>query len=164
MKKYTLNELRKLENLPTQHLKGLDKEVIAFFNVNISTVPMIIQAIGITNPTPDYSVFRNPGDVHVLEYVLSGKGHVFTDKKIYTVEEGDVYLLRCGSPQHYYADKTDPYKKIWINFNSKIFDSVFDQLNFENALVIRMPECKQDFEKLFSLAEIAVLALTKICF
>ena len=155
MRKYTKDEMQKLKTLPTQHLTGLHNEMLSFFKVNTEKVPMMVESIGLTEGTANYSVYRTPGNASILEYVLSGKGYVYTDAGVYTVREGDVYFLREETIQHYAADAKEPYTKLWINFNSTVIDAALDSLGIGNVMIAHAPDCRHDFEKLYSLANLS---------
>lgn len=156
MRSYSHAERIKLKNLPTQTLVGLETEKVSFFNIRSHNVPVFIQAIGITYPTPNYSVSKMPGDTNVIEYVVKGKGYIYADKKVYTVKEGDIYILRAGTNQRYAADMNDPYEKQWINFTSPIFDVIFDQLNIDDFYIAHLPEFANSFSEMCSLADTSV--------
>mgnify|MGYP005867453679 CR=1 FL=1 len=142
-----------INQTPAQRLKSIFDEQLSFFKAKSEIVPIFVQAIGITNPTADYSIFRPRGDIHVLEYVVSGKGYICADQKTYTVTSGDVYFLKNNTAHQYFADKSDPFKKIWINFTGEVFDILAEKLKIDSVYIAHLPECKQEFEKLYSISE-----------
>ncbi len=72
---------------------------------------------GITYPNKSYCINRPASDVACVEYVISGKGRVIIDGREISVHGGDTYYLPEGKNQFYYADREDPWEKIWVNFS-----------------------------------------------
>lgn len=104
--------------------------------------PVFIDRIGITNPDPDYSVYRRVNNVIVIEYVISGKGYLEIDGVIEAVSEGDVYLIMPDVSCKYYADKHQPFKKIWVNVFSDMLASVICKLNLDKKSVYHNSSCQ----------------------
>ena len=74
---------------------------------------------GITYPNKNYVINRHKSNTACIEYVVSGKGHVIIDGKEFTLRAGDSYYLPEGTDQYYYADRDDPWEKIWVNFSGE---------------------------------------------
>lgn len=83
-----------------------------------------IEMFGITHPNPAYELYVNPHDYYVFEYVLSGSGYIDYANEHIRVEAGDFYFLRKGFVGHYYADRDDPYEKIWINADGRLIEDL----------------------------------------
>lgn len=81
---------------------------------------------GVTYPNPDYQMVRMPSHEYVFEYVRSGKGYIETAGETIEVSGGMFYGFRRGTPLTYYADRRDPYEKIWMNFSGEILERLFD--------------------------------------
>lgn len=96
-------------------------------NLALNTKLFPIMA-GITNPDPSYFVRRimsvEYAHLYVLEYVISGKGHIEYGKQKYTVQAGDFYLLNRYTTPYYYADQNDPFKKIWVNISGRFMNAL----------------------------------------
>lgn len=91
---------------------------------------------GVTRPNPDYEMFRSGNPVYVFEYVISGKGFIDSGGQRYSVGAGDFYLLRKGFTGHYFADRGDPYEKIWANVNGELVDSAVKLYGADEPVVI----------------------------
>lgn len=98
-----------------------------FFEVNLC---------GITPANPDYFIFRMNNSVNVFEYILSGKGHIESGDKCYDVAAGDFYLLKSGFTGHYYADKEEPYRKIWVNTYGSLMDKQLEIYGIDDSVTI----------------------------
>lgn len=155
MRRYTQEELQRLKKTDNIASDGLYDEIVSFFHNDKDNVPMVIEGIGQTYPNPNYYMSRKRSETYTLEFVVKGKGHIIIDNVKYTVGPDDVYLLRVGTSHTYYANKNNPYQKIWINFNSDIFTTALKQMELENEVVFHAPECKEDFNILLSLGNLS---------
>lgn len=91
---------------------------------------------GITYPDPLYEIYRTQGDFYVFEYVLSGVGHVRQDREKVTVTAGDAYILQPGRCHHYYADRKEPWTKIWFNVGGSLVGHLLSDYQLDNVLKI----------------------------
>lgn len=130
----------------------MSEEFVSFFGNR--DVPVFIEKIGITYPDSGYFIKRKKCGYIVLEYVLDGVGHIIANDKEYTVKKNDVYMLLPGSSHHYYADREQPYKKIWINFFSDTFVNIIHSFGMQDDVVFHAsPKCQSYFDNLLHLAE-----------
>ena len=82
---------------------------------------------GITHPNPTYRIMHNvspefPYDYYVFEYVVKGVGYIETPEERYTVTGGDFYFLNKNRYHIYYADRDDPYEKMFIVLHGSFVD------------------------------------------
>lgn len=82
---------------------------------------------GITHPNPTYRIIHNvskefPYDYYVFEYVVKGVGYIETPEERYTVTGGDFYFLNRNRYHIYYADRDDPYEKIFVVLTGSFVD------------------------------------------
>ena len=126
------------------HLFLLDKN---------SKVPMQIENIGITYPNPEYRVARDDSNLFVFEFVISGKGYLEFEDKIYTLVPGDFYIIEPHTRHADYSDKANPYHKIWINFSSDCFKTVFDAYGLNGINVFKNIDIRPYFDQLLLLSE-----------
>ena len=82
--------------------------------------PLHIELSGMTYPDPTYSILRQKSSLTVIEYVLDGEGYVVIDNKPHLVKKDTVYLLPAGEYHYYYADKKNPYKKLFLNVKGSL--------------------------------------------
>ncbi len=54
---------------------------------------------------------------YALQYILSGKGCFEVGGNKYSLSAGQCMLIESGTPVYYCADKSDPWKYCWVNFN-----------------------------------------------
>lgn len=99
------------------------EEIFAFQK---SELPLCIRMAGITHQDASYHIERKKerNSLFVFEYCMEGCGHLCIDGKRYLVKKGDTYILTPDTDQSYYADKSDPYKKIWVNIESSYLASL----------------------------------------
>ena len=104
--------------MPEKRSQPLKEEVAVYVGqTDASFIPFFA---GISFPDPTYEITRQIGDVYVFEYVISGQGTVTQDQKTFHVKAGDAYILQQGRFHPYYADKKDPWKKIWFNVSGSL--------------------------------------------
>lgn len=132
-----------------------NEEWALFIHNKNSNLPIIIENIGITNANPKYCVSRQNNDMFIFEYVISGTGYIEVNNKTYKVSSGDVYIIEPGQSHTYYSDEKDPFKKIWINFYSKIFIDIYKSFNLTGKIVFKNSETLELFEKIQSLKKIS---------
>lgn len=98
-----------------------------------------VEMAGITHPDPKYRIQRNNSQILLLEYVIAGRGKVYTEGKTFYPKAGDVYLLPMGSTHIYESDPGDPWEKIWMNLKGNLPASLAScyglshQILFQNA-------------------------------
>lgn len=152
MKKYKdFTHIRKTE---ISNFSGLENEV-SFEPYRESQIqPLRISRFGITYPTPDYFIKREPSPCFIIEYVVSGHGYLEINEEKHKLNPGDTYIIHPGDFCTYYADKTDPYKKYWINFNLDFFFTQMLKSYDINDRVIRGMDLSHFFDELFKLEEL----------
>lgn len=153
MKKYeNFNLIRKID---IQDYSGLETEVLTqYLNFMEKEYPLTSSCCGITYPNPKYRIKRSPCQVFVLEHIISGKGYVIINGKKHVVNAGDTYLLKPTENCEYFADKNNPYQKIWVNFRGPLAYELVSQYNLQDTLYKNVDLCPC-FEKLFKLEEIS---------
>lgn len=115
--------------------------------------PLKVELIGITYPDADYYIERKHSDYYVFEYVISGEGYVeFGGNKI-PVKKGDFYMLKQGSAHSYGASKSNPYKKVWVNFFCSFMEGLLLELGLFDKTVIHAPESEKYFKEMLLYAQ-----------
>ena len=142
---------------------GISGELICVFKLSEDSKKEIFTSekgfylwmTGITNPNPEYRVNRDKSTVGILEYILDGEGYIEIDNKIYHVKKGDAYYLPYGSRHTYYADKINPFKKMFVSFICPKFNDFLKILGLDNQIVFTNCNIKPDLETLFKLEDIS---------
>lgn len=108
----------------TQRAEAMREEIYAF--AREEKLPLQITMAGITYPDANYRIDRpkERNHLYVFEYVIEGRGHLKIDGSEYDVCAGDTYILTPNTNECYYADKAEPFKKIWVNIESTYLDAV----------------------------------------
>ena len=108
----------------TQRAEAMREEIYAF--AREEKLPLQITMAGITYPDANYRIDRpkERNHLYVFEYVIEGRGHLKIDESEYDVCAGDTYILTPNTNECYYADKAEPFKKIWVNIESTYLDAV----------------------------------------
>ena len=135
---------------------GLENEVLTFIYHSEQKKPLSIECFGVTYPHPNFHIRRTDSPYFILEYIMSGKGYLIVDGKTHTLQANDAYLLEPGSNHEYYADKTDPFKKIWINFKSDIFFNIFTEYDLKQIYVFHDTNILEEMSNIVALEKISV--------
>ena len=80
---------------------------------------------------------RLDSSVFCVQYVLSGSGVIIYDGRIYTVREGDTFLLRAGRDQIYYSNPDNDFERVWLNFKGPLADALLSVYGIEEQVVFR---------------------------
>lgn len=94
-----------------------------------------IEMAGITYPDSKYHIKREKSQIHCIEYVMEGSGHITFEGKDYTASAGDVYLLAAGKNHDYRADSVTPWKKIWLNIYGELSDALIQSYGLDKQIV-----------------------------
>ncbi len=81
---------------------------------------MLYALSGISFPDTNYEILRKNSLGYSFEYVYEGCGVIQENKKIYKVSAGDFFILHPNCYHHYYADKKNPWKKIFLMIDGGI--------------------------------------------
>ena len=107
--------------------------------------PLKLYSAGITHLDPNYRIHREKPDLIVLEYVVSGEGHLEIDGLRYDVTAGDVYLLHPYTCQDYWSDRSRPWEKIWFNLNGDLVKNLIDAYQLKNITLFRRCPLEGEF-------------------
>ena len=86
--------------------------------------------------TPCYQL-RMSSPVSCFQYVLSGSGVIICDDRIFTVNQGDSFLLLEGRNQIYYSNPDNQFERIWINFKGELSKSLISIYGLEDVVVFQ---------------------------
>ncbi len=115
----------------------MDNEYIVMPPIISSKSPFKIMLAGITYENPDYVIERYGMDIFTVEYVISGRGYIELDGKKYTAEAGDSYILNYNKRHYYYADKVQPWKKIWFNATGPLLNEAVRIYGLDKNVVLK---------------------------
>jgi AraC-like DNA-binding protein len=117
---------------------------------------LFIHLAGVTNPNPKYYIRQNVDrhqlyNKYVLEYVIDGKGYIEFDNEKTSVSKGDLYFLNKLFRHIYYADKNEPFKKIFIVVSGKFVDSLVDSYDIRESVLVVKKDCYEIINKIHQL-------------
>lgn len=110
-----------------------------------------IQMTGITFPSRNYHICRTGEPIYVIEYVISGQGHVICDGEQFSPKAGDVYILPPNTRQDYRAVPSDPFKKIWMNVSGTLCDALYREYRLDRQMLYSNRPVHKLFEMFFEL-------------
>ena len=120
-----------------------------------SAEPIVPLMAGTTKADPNYfSDLRINGFVEryltVLEYVVSGCGHISYNGVKRHVYAGDVYILHPTFTGIYKSDQNDPYVKKWCNISGRILPALMKAYGINEQVNIfrSCPETEKYFDRI----------------
>lgn len=127
------------------------KELLHVFMPEVRRTPFYISLAGETFADASYRVFREASPVAVIEYIVKGSGFVEIEGKIHEVGEGTIYFLPAGGSQHYFADKENPFHKIFMNIAGKMCTYLPGLYRLEGKYIFEGKDLKGLFEKVLDI-------------
>ena len=115
-------------------------ETFAEWSDPVSGGALSVELAGVTHPDPRYRIDRRHGSaIYVLEYVVSGTGHLSVEGETHLLRAGDVYFLQPPTEHCYFADRRDPWTKLWFNLRGPLVDALCDAYQLRGRYVF--PGC-----------------------
>ncbi|MBQ7010822.1 MAG: AraC family transcriptional regulator [Clostridia bacterium] len=145
-----------LEKRSARFNTGREQIIYRNYDYSMMDRPIYVEQAGITEPSPDYyiehtSQSRYYNIMYIFEYVVDGKGYIECDGKMFRVGAGDVYFLNRMHEHKYYADKKDPFKKLWLNISGTMMDDMVKLFGIKDGVVVAREECESVFREAHSL-------------
>lgn len=123
------------------HNTAADDFVFVRSVIRNSLDPIMPLMAGITRADPDYFVNLQARGFDkrrlvVLEYVISGSGHITYNGITKKVSAGDFYLLNSEFNGSYHSDPNDPFVKKWVNLNGQLAPALLKAHGIRNQVLI----------------------------
>lgn len=107
---------------------------------------------------PGYMYGPKMREYYLLHYVSSGKGTFITDRGTYSVDRGQIFVIRPFEVTSYQADKGQPWHYRWVGFMSGL-----DLSTILDEDVISAPECDYLFRLIMECEHMESLKEYFIC-
>ena len=113
---------------------------------NINYVDIILYQFGSERCDPLHSFGPSVKNHYLFHYILSGKGKLYSinDKtnktSIYTIKEGEGFLITPNVINTYEADKDDPWNYIWIEFEGLKAQRYLEEIGLSSKNPIFIPK------------------------
>lgn len=165
MQRYSLKHIKSLSKFNFHGLelraKGVEKELVTTFIYNpedlfLHEYPLKIVTCGITYPDINYQIERINSKIYVIEYILSGRGYLEINDKKFKVKKGDVYLIEPNTKHRYYADKDEPFKKLWVNFYSHTYGDILKSFKMNGIYYFPKVNIENYFYQIFLLENVSL--------
>lgn len=128
-------------------------EHLRAFAPSDKSVPLSVDLAGITYPDPNYHIVRKKSDLFVIEYITDGEGYVFFDGETNRLGKDTVYLLRQGERHEYYADKKNPFTKIFLNVTGSMCNRLLLEYGLSQRHSFDGANLKPVFERIVSVID-----------
>ncbi|WP_019533712.1 AraC family transcriptional regulator [Paenibacillus ginsengihumi] len=103
----------------------------------ISDHPYLVlpESVGWYWDEPDHSVYRPEHSLNNfnIHYVVSGRGYVEYEQKIFELKEGDAVLYFPLQEQRYYSSADDPWSVRWVHFYGKALHEYMLERGFSRS-------------------------------
>ena len=119
-----------------------------------TTDTLILHSLsGISFPDPNYEMRRKNAALYSLEYIYSGEGVIQQNNEMYKVSAGDFFILHPGTYHHYYTNKENPWKKIFltVDANPKFIDTLLKLHDIEKLVYLPKVYNPKRLEEIFGL-------------
>ena len=125
-------------------------------NIRNSLEPLVPLMAGITRADPNYFInHQSKGFLErrlvVLEYVISGSGHISYNGITKKVGAGDFYLLNSEFSGSYHSDPKDPFVKKWVNLNGQLVPSLLKAYGIKNQVLILHFDAERYLDDIFDI-------------
>lgn len=155
-KSYYPSEYNKFRLKNRNHNTVADDFVFVRSTVRNSLDPIVPLMAGITRADPNYFVdLRDKGfyekQLIVIEYVVSGVGHITYNGITKKVSAGDFYLINSEFNGSYRSDTKNPYVKKWVNLNGKFVPAMLKAFGIKNQVLILHMDAEKFFNELFDI-------------
>ena len=86
--------------------------------------------------TPCYQL-RMASPVSCIQYVISGSGVILYRDQLFSVQQGDAFLLLEGENQIYYSNPDNQFERIWINFRGPLSTALIEIYGLKDTAVFK---------------------------
>lgn len=101
-------------------------ERVRMLDSGFESRPLVILNSGASSCGADFCVERKTMSFNAAEFVQDGEGWLETGGEVYHIKKNDVFFLKHSCAHKYYADKNNPWKKIFVSFYGPAADSLTD--------------------------------------
>lgn len=123
-----------------------------FWKYSSNDTPLDVITVGETYCDKDYKIKRSDSDLHSFEFILGGKGCLDINGQHLIPQKNDIFLLTEGSNHCYYADKLDPWHKIFVIFRGKMADELIKCYLPENVFIFKNCDTEYVFKTILKIA------------
>ena len=91
-----------------------------------------VQETGYIKLKESHRTFRKNLDSYLIVLVLSGKGTLMYNDKLYELKSGSCFFIDCNIPYYHQCSINDPWELMWVHFNgatSKEYYSFFSKMS-----------------------------------
>ena len=108
---------------------------------DLKKLPFFVTGVGAKHNQRD--IERKDGfNLHQISICTDGEGIFSSGEKTYKIKKGDCFFFRSKIPHEYFA-LTKPWSIKWISFDGNSLGLLLDYLDFEDFLVLPLPNFKK---------------------
>ena len=123
-------------------------EKILYYKKNNINNPLNIKYAGITFEDKNYFIKRRNSNMYIFEYVTKGIGYICYEGETYKIQAGDCFLMGTDVDYSYYADKIQPFEKLWFCGDGELMSCFFNSYFNGKKMIIVKNDFKSDFDNI----------------
>jgi len=106
-------------------------------DVRKSLIDISLSYCGIQQCSPLHNNGPEIRDTSFLHIVLSGKGILKIEDEVFSLKENDAFFIPSGISAQYTADRSDPWKYMWVGFSGLMSFDVMTLAGFSKQCPVR---------------------------
>lgn len=110
---------------------------------NIRPLALTVTYSGHQRCAPSHRWGAGVRQQYILHLIISGKGTYTTPHGTFSLQKGDIFLIRPFTEIEYCADSSDPWEYCWVNFTGPDADIVLSRTDFTHICPV-MHKCGDD--------------------
>ena len=113
-----------------------------------------VQETGYLKLKESHMAKRKNLDSYLIVLVLSGKGTLMYDNRLYELSEGSCFFIDCKIPYYHQSSPEEPWELLWVHFNGSASQAHYEYFYAHCAPAFR-PACFEELKnKILGLAEV----------
>lgn len=109
----------------------------SFHTQKSENLALSVYKVGFKQCTKNCRNFNILNDYYLIHHVVKGKGFLSINSTIYSLKEGDCFIIYPFQEFSYWADNNDPWDYYWVGFNGSDAPILLDKTDFsQNSPII----------------------------
>lgn len=121
---------------------------VYYFNPMSPNPKIHVTSAGIVYPDSRYDVRKENLQSVLFEYVVRGSGHVRCGEGRFSLRAGEVCVLMPGRSYRYWADRDDPYGKLWFGARGDLVNRLLEAYDIDEPVWTAHADVRAEFEGL----------------
>lgn len=110
---------------------------------NVNMLDLSIDFCGYEDLEPSYSYGPSVRNNYVLHYISNGTGTFYYNHENYSLETGDLFLLKPNEMTYYVANNNDPWSYYWIGISGTKLEELFSLSKINETAILKYSQSKK---------------------